>query len=814
MSRIQEMLDRLPESRSSGNEWTARCPAHDDDVASLSIGQGDDGRVLLHCHAGCSVEQICQALGLKLSDLYEHRDEQQSSTVSTSTEPAEPRETSRFRRRTSSRRQRTTFRSAADAIAVLAKSGRMEPAGCWAYHEEDGKEVFRVVRFESSQGKSFRPISRTVDGWVIGDPPGKLPLFRLPELLNPDPETWEGLVVVCEGEKAADGAQSLGLVATTSAHGAKSPQKTDWSPLAGRNVVILPDNDEAGTQYAKEVSALLEQLEPRAAVSIVDLPDLPEHGDIVDFITAQGDADKARRLVLRLAAEEQPMLSTPRQPHSPPFEPFPVDVLPHPVSDLVRTAAGAIGCDTAFITLPLLSVFAAAIGTTRQIRLKPGWCEPAILWTLLIGDSGTFKTPACSMAMKPLLDHEWNANKKFERAMAEYRKQELIAEQKLKDWKKSGAQGEPPEAEEMPVHERIVVSDITVESLAAILSRNPRGVLATRDELSGWVGSFDRYAKSGGGDLASWLSMHNAQALIVDRKSGFPPLLMVPNASVSVTGGIQPGLLARSFNSQCRESGLMARLLMAWPPRKAKRWTDKCIPRELEERLAAIVHRLLSLEPFRRADQSESPVDLGLTSAAHKDWVSFYNTHADEEVELEGELASAWSKLEAAAARLALVIHLVRWATDDPSLEDSEHVDAESVSAGVTLANWFGNEARRVYAMLVETEEQKVDRRLVEWIERKGGRVTVRQLQQGWREFSTSEQARSGLQRLVEQGFGRWSHQPSSSRGGRPTEAFELSPACRIYETPSKPRMSRSSVDVDSVDIIKNSQPHAHVTGA
>ena len=72
----------------------------------------------------------------------------------------------------------------------------------------------------------------------MSDPPGKLPLFHLPQLIARPSE----VVFIVEGEKCACELATLGLLVTTSAHGAKSRQKTDWQPLAGREVVILPDN--------------------------------------------------------------------------------------------------------------------------------------------------------------------------------------------------------------------------------------------------------------------------------------------------------------------------------------------------------------------------------------------------------------------------------------------------------------------------------------------------------------------------------------------------------------------------------------------
>lgn len=64
-----DILERLDGVRKSGDGFIAKCPAHDDRSPSLSIKQCDDGRILLHCFAGCDVEDVCSALGLTLADL-------------------------------------------------------------------------------------------------------------------------------------------------------------------------------------------------------------------------------------------------------------------------------------------------------------------------------------------------------------------------------------------------------------------------------------------------------------------------------------------------------------------------------------------------------------------------------------------------------------------------------------------------------------------------------------------------------------------------------------------------------------------------
>src|SRR5262249_30426219 len=120
-----------------------------------------------------------------------------------------------------------------------------------------------------------------------------------PELLASAPNS---LLYVVEGEKAANAGAAIGLCTTTSAHGAKSASKSDWSPLADRDVVILPDNDDAGRAYAAEVAEILARLEPPATTTIVAIPDLPEHGDLADMVACSCDGAAIRKYVDGLVA--------------------------------------------------------------------------------------------------------------------------------------------------------------------------------------------------------------------------------------------------------------------------------------------------------------------------------------------------------------------------------------------------------------------------------------------------------------------------------------------------------------------------------
>ena len=71
MLEIDDLLAKFSKARKAGaGRWTAHCPAHDDTTPSLSISRGDDGRWLLHCHAGCELEAVLLAVNLETRDLF------------------------------------------------------------------------------------------------------------------------------------------------------------------------------------------------------------------------------------------------------------------------------------------------------------------------------------------------------------------------------------------------------------------------------------------------------------------------------------------------------------------------------------------------------------------------------------------------------------------------------------------------------------------------------------------------------------------------------------------------------------------------
>jgi Protein of unknown function (DUF3987) len=82
-------------------------------------------------------------------------------------------------------------------------------------------------------------------------------------------------------------------------------------------------------------------------------------------------------------------------------EPFPVDVLPAPMRQLVQEGAAALPCPPDFIAVPMLSAAGAAIGNSRALEIKPGWIEGPRIYSAIVADPGSKKSPAAELAMAP-----------------------------------------------------------------------------------------------------------------------------------------------------------------------------------------------------------------------------------------------------------------------------------------------------------------------------------------------------------------------------------------------------------------------------
>jgi len=454
------------------------------------------------------------------------------------------------------------------------------------------------------------------------------------------------------------------------------------------------------------------------------------------------------------------------------YQDFPTESLPQELGFFIEQVAQSICCDPSFVALPLLAGLASAIGNSLNLQVKRGWNVPAILWCAVVAPSGSAKSVPPKKALRALFSYQSKLVKQFDRAAAEHESQLAVFEKQQSKWKASkDSQEPPPEPPTAPVCQRVVVSDSTIEALGNRLADNPRGLLALYDELSGWLGGFNRYRK-GTSDESKWLEFYNAQSCIIDRASGKRPLI-IDRASVSLFGTIQPSILRKHLTADYKASGLAARLLFAMPPRHQKQWSESEVDEHLEEYIEQLFARLLSIEMQVSEDGDAMPALVRMDDAARELFVRYFNRHNREQQSLDEDLYAAYSKLEEVAARIALVIHAVRYANGE--VTSLYQLDAGSMASGIELTEWFKAEAKRVYSVLSEGEVAYENRLLIQWIESQGSAVSARELYRGQRaKFTCSEEAEVLLQSFVRAGLGEWQSDTPTEVGGRPSFRFHL----------------------------------------
>ncbi len=153
------------------------------------------------------------------------------------------------------------------------------------YVHADGKLLFQVVRYQPKDFRQRRPDGK--GGWVWKIEGVQHVLFRLPDVLAA--VAAGRTIYITEGEKAALSLATLGITATCSPGGASKWRDEYCAALAGADIVILPDNDEAGQKHAVMVVASLRKMfGAKAKVRVVNLPDLPPKGDVFDWIWMGG----------------------------------------------------------------------------------------------------------------------------------------------------------------------------------------------------------------------------------------------------------------------------------------------------------------------------------------------------------------------------------------------------------------------------------------------------------------------------------------------------------------------------------------------
>ncbi|SMC14319.1 hypothetical protein ROA7745_04185 [Roseovarius aestuarii] len=451
-----------------------------------------------------------------------------------------------------------------------------------------------------------------------------------------------------------------------------------------------------------------------------------------------------------------------------------------PWAQWLRNAAETKNAPIDYVALSLLTTASAAIGNSRWAVPWDGWSEPPVLWGMLVGDPSSGKSPALDAVLDPVKELEQELTETYKAQLSEWQAKDEIAKLQLAQWKSDaktalGDGDEPPakpdeaDAGPKPVRQRIRVSDVTTEKIAVLLQSTWRGLLLSRDELSGWIGSMDRYS-GGGGDRPFWLETYGGRSYTVDRKGSDEPIL-VDHLSVSIIGGTQPDKLD-SLLVKSDDDGLLSRFVTVYPDPVPLKRPDAIID---SDALSNGLSRLRELTPANDEQGNLRPFYIHFSDTAADALHEFRRQCREWEGDASGLYKSHIGKMPGLVVRISNVLAHLDWCAST----DGQYVSAIDVGhvgrARHLVGEHLRNHAFRAYGMTklpVEVQGAKV---IAGIIRSEGLRLfKVRDIQhRGRTGLATAGEVRAALNVLID---ADWLRMVKEDSGGRPTVSYAVNP--------------------------------------
>jgi len=345
-------------------------------------------------------------------------------------------------------------------------------------------------------------------------------------------------------------------------------------------------------------------------------------------------------------------------------EVFPTHCLPEAAREFVKAVSEATSTPPDFAAAASLAVMAGAIGASTRLEVKSGWYSYAVLWVAFVAPAGKTKSPVLSYVSKPLQEIQAELNARFQQATKNH---------------------DPEKDGEKPNREVLVYNDTTQEALLKSLANSQRGGVQISDELSGWLGSHNKYSKGGGNDRQNYLTLWSSEPLSVLRKSD--GMAFIPLPVLSQIGAMTPSSLPSLHGGA--EDGFLSRFLVSYPDTRKQVWADDGVSTGAQYAWTLFIKHLWNLEPETNGGGVWLPATVKLSAEARELIKKFYNDL--QEVIDSGTVPSlfigSWSKAPLQASRIALILHLGRQAGGEEPV--SNLVGVDTMEAAIQITNYF-----------------------------------------------------------------------------------------------------------------------------
>lgn len=636
----------------------------------------------------------------------------------------------------------------------------MEITAEYNYTDEAGALLFQVVRMEP---KDFRQRHRNGSGeWVWNLEGVRRVLYQLPALLEGVKD--ESTIFIVEGEKDADRLSSEGLVATCNSGGA-GKWRDEYSNLIkdAKQVIVLPDNDEPGRNHARDVAASLRRVGV-ADVRILELPDLPEKGDVSEWLDAGNGIEELEKLATNAPQDEGDDWpeALPLHRETQPAKDFPLDALGPVLSDTAACIIDTLQCPPALVGQSILAAATLATQAHADVVID-GRRYPLSGYFVTVAESGERKSAVDNLALKPHEDRQRLMREQYATAQADYRTEHEAWKQARADAlkgkkgrdEKAAALREVGDEPQAPLDPMITTSEPTYEGLCKLFAVGLPSLGLFSDEggrfLGGNAMNNDNVLKTASGLSGLW----DAKSITRTRAGDGNSALYGRRLSMHLM--IQPNVAGMLFGSELLSGqGMLGRILAAHPAstKGTRLYRDTDVTLEPAYRAyVARMESLLRLElPLKEGTRQElEPRALQLSPEAKTRWIAFHN-HVEA---LQGPdralapISSLASKAAEHAARTAGTLAIIRDS-------DAQSVTDEDMDGAITLVNFYLSEALRLSDEASIDYEIRTAQSVLDWGRNRGCRFAIRTLYQfGPGAVRNKADAVRVLQLLTEHGLAR-----------------------------------------------------------
>ena len=344
---------------------------------------------------------------------------------------------------------------------------------------------------------------------------------------------------------------------------------------------------------------------------------------------------------------------------------FPMEIFPAQIQALIKDAEKTVGYNPNYLSAGILSVCATALGNSVTL-FNGSYSSQPILWLAIIGRQGIGKTHPLNFAKKPMEKKDKDSYTEFKGHLKAFESQD-----------KKGRK---------PVLKKSLLTDFTPEKLAETLQHNDKGVLIFKDELMGWINSFDQYNK--GGDQQKYLEFFNGGTLTVDRVSKDP--IRVEKTNVNILGGLQPKKLKALASNGRNDDGFLSRILFVYPKNsKPNKFTGLAIEQKHVDNYNRFILNLYDAPPTK--------------IETRKNQIKIYQQWQHKKVEesFNDDLeTSIQAKLETYLWRLTLIIEMMHQCSEN-KFEDT--ISDASITKAIKLIEYFRINALKVFDKMIST---------------------------------------------------------------------------------------------------------------